>query len=87
MKKKKKKVRCEWHLKSYAGHLPYKTEKISLKKKIVNNAFETIVANANHNYVLDAMNKVYRGQKQLLAYQFSYSVLKSLDAEKLIGFN
>ena len=27
------------------------------------------------------MNKVYRGQKQLLAYQFSYSVLKSLDAD------
>ena len=87
MKKKKKKVRCEWHLKSSAGHLPYKTEKISLKKKILNNAFETIVANVNHNYVLDPMNKVYRGQKQLLAYQFSYSVLKSLDAEKLIGFN
>ena len=66
MKKKKKKVRCEWHLKSYAGHPPYKTEKITLKKKILNNAFETIVANANHNYVLDPMNKVYRGQKQLL---------------------
>ena len=31
------------------------------------------------------MNKVYRGQKQLLAYQFSYSVLKSLDAENSLG--
>ena len=33
------------------------------------------------------MNKVYRGQKHLLANQFRYSVLKSLDAEKLTGFN
>ena len=33
------------------------------------------------------MNKVYRGQKHLLAHQFRYSVLKSLDAEKLTGFN
>ena len=87
MKKKKKRVRCKWHLKSYAGHPLYKTEKITLKKKILNNAFETIVADANHNYVLDPMNKVYRGQKHLLAHQFRYSFLKSLDAEKLTGFN
>ena len=32
-------------------------KKSLLKKKILNNAFETIVANANHNYVLDPMNK------------------------------
>ena len=78
---------CEWHLKSYAGHLPYKTEKITLKKKILNNAFETLVSNANNNYVLVPMNKVYGDQKHLLAHQFSYFVLKSLDAEKLTGFN
>ena len=74
--KKKKKVRCEWHLKSYAGHLPYKSEKITLKKKkVLNNAFESIVANANHNYVLDLMNKFFWGPKHLLAHQFSYSRL------------
>ena len=48
-------------------------QKKSLLKKILNNAFETIAANVNHNYVLDPMNKVYWGQKHLLAHQFSYS--------------
>ena len=50
-------------------------KKSLLKKNILNNAFETIVANANHNYVLDPMNKFYSGQKHLLAHQFSYSRL------------
>ena len=63
-----------------------KQKKITLKKKILNNAFETIVANSNHNYVLDPMNKAYRGQKHLLAHRYSYYVLQSLDAEKFTGF-
>ena len=74
-------------MKSHAGHLPNKTEKITLTKKILNNAFETIVANGNHNYMLDPMNKVYQGQKHLLALQFSYSILKSRDAEKFTVFD
>ena len=64
-KRENQKVRCEWDLKSHAGHaghLPCKTEKVVLKKKILSNAYETIVANGNHNYMLDRMNKVYQGQ-------------------------
>ena len=69
------------------GTSQIKQKEITLKKKIGNNAFETIVANANHNYVLDPTNKVYRGQKHLVAYQHSYSVLISSNAEKFTGFN
>ena len=43
-------------------------QKIALKKKILRNAYKTIVANGHHNYVLDPLNKVYRGQKHLLTH-------------------
>ena len=36
-----------------AGHPPTKSVKITFKKKILSNAYETIVANGNHNYMLD----------------------------------
>ena len=49
-----------------AGHPPTKSVKITFKKKILSNAYETIVANGNHNYMLDPINKVYQGQKHLL---------------------
>ena len=81
------KVRCKRDQNSYAGYVPNKTEKINLNKKIFSTAFETIVANADHNYVLDPINKVYLGQKHFLAHQFSYSILKSINAEKFTGFN
>ena len=51
-----------------AGHLPTKSVKITFKKKILSNAYETIVANGNHNYMLDPINKVYQGQKHLLMH-------------------
>ena len=62
-----------WSLTQGTSHINQK--KSLLKKQILNNAFETIVAIANHNYVLDPMNKFYWGQKHLLAHQFSYSRL------------
>ena len=55
------KVRCKRDQNSYAGYVPNKTEKINLNKKIFSTAFETIVANADHNYLLDPINKVYLG--------------------------
>ena len=61
-KEKNLKVRCEWDLKSHAGHaghLPSKTEKNTLKKKLLSNAYEIIVAIGNHNYMLDHINMVY----------------------------
>ena len=33
-------------------------KKITLKMKILNNAYKTIVANGNHNYVIDPMNNI-----------------------------
>ena len=38
---------------------PSNKKKITLEKKILSNAYETIVANDNHNYMLDPMNKVH----------------------------
>ena len=49
---KNQKVRCEWDPKSHAGHaghLSSKTEKNIFKKKILSNAYETIVVNGNLN--------------------------------------
>ena len=43
-----------------AGHPPTKSVKITFKRKILSNAYETIVANGNHNYMLDPINKVYQ---------------------------
>ena len=39
-----------------------------LKKKMLSNAYESIVVNGNLNYMLDRMNKVYQGQKHLLTH-------------------
>lgn len=62
-------VRYKRDRKSRAGHLPSRTEKITLEKRILSNAYETDVASGNHNYALDPMSKVYRGQKHLLPFQ------------------
>ena len=64
-------VRYERDQKSRGGHLPSRAEKITLEKRILSNAYETAVASGNHNYALDPMNKVYRGQKHLLAYHIT----------------
>ena len=58
-----------------AGHLPTKSVKITFKKKILSNAYETIVANGNHNYTLDPIHKVYQGQKHLLMCHWSRDLL------------
>ena len=69
--KKDQMVRYERDQKSRGGHLPSRAEKITLEKRILSNAYETDVASGNHNYALDPMNKVYRGQKHLLAYHIT----------------
>lgn len=61
-------VRYERDQKSRGGHLPSRAEKITLEKRILSNAYETDVASGNHNY---ALNKVYQGQKHLLAYHIT----------------
>ena len=48
-----------------AGHLPSKSVKITLKKKILSNAYEIIVANGNHNYMLDPIKKVFIRDKNV----------------------
>ena len=59
-KKKDQKVRCKWK-----SEVPCRAPPEQISK---NHANETIVANGNHKYLQDPMNKVYQGQKHLLTH-------------------